>query len=399
MPIQFLDLPQKPSLGQRFSNAVGAGLQEGEKMLQENQREKAIKSLMGDKGEEIAKLPPDLQKLYIEHNLKGAQKSNEAAQELAGNKAKIADLEKRRDLAPGSLSAYENDPKMAEQVSRQAKEQKINQADRPIDPNQLDRIKKVRSLPEFQNASPSTKYQMLTDAGVSERNSKSEAEIASNEPKNVREEKINEAQATADVKFYNDLNDRKNKQIFKKDSLKRLESINKKGVSGKVYEKILDSSGLTAKTSEGRREFAAEVKNQFTDFKQIAGSQLSAQEFFILAGAYPNPDFSQEANQAIIDNLNLVHDTLDEEDNIAKRLKKENGGKIPEYFQEKVNTELQAYVSNRLDKMKENLHKIQNEQYGIKPGFTLMFDKNGDALSIPDDKVAGFMEDGVAFLP
>jgi hypothetical protein len=218
-------------------------------------------------------------------------------------------------------------------------------------------------------------------------------------PEYQRQEILTKQQATDDAKFYRDLNERKSKQILKKDSLQRLKAINKKGVSGKVYEKVLDSMGLTAKTSEGRRELSAEVKNQFTDFKAIAGSQLSASEFFVLAGAYPNSDFSQEANEAIINNLEQIHDTLDKEEEIARRLKKENGGKIPENSQEKVNKELQAYVSNRIEKMKDNIKKIQNAEYGIPEGFNLMFDNEGQPLSVPDSDVAKLLDDGIANLP
>jgi len=211
-----------------------------------------------------------------------------------------------------------------------------------------------------------------------------------------RDEKLNAEQAKSDSEFYNDLNQRRSKQILKKDSIERLEKINKKGVTGKAYEKVLERLGLTSQTSSGRRELSAEVKNQFTDFKQIAGSQLSASEFFVLTGAYPNADFSQEANQAIIDNIKIVHDTFDKEDEIAEKLIKENKGKIPERFQAKVNEEMQKYISSRSTELKNNLKKVQYEQLGIPKGHTLLIAPDGGDLSVPDGEVDFYIEKGAS---
>ena len=173
----------------------------------------------------------------------------------------------------------------------------------------------------------------------------------------------------------------------------------KKGYTGKAYESFLDKTGLTSLSSTGRREFSAEAKNQFTDFKSIAGSQLSASEFFILAGAYPNPDFSNEANAAIVSNLEQIHDTMDKEYEIKNRLIKENGGKIPSNIQQKVNNELQGYVTNKMEKMKDNFRTIMRDKFKIPDGFELMFDKDGEPLSVPENEVAKLLEEGLADLP
>jgi len=219
-------------------------------------------------------------------------------------------------------------------------------------------------------------------------------------PEFQRETELTKAQAQSDTKYYNNLQEQRSKQVLKKESLNRLKRINKEGVSGKAWERVAENIGLTSLTSEGRREFSAEVKNQFTDFKAIAGSQLSAQEFFVLAGAYPNADFSKEANDAIIQNLEDVHDTLDKEHDIAEELIKENGGKKPENFQAKVNGRMQAYISKKISRMKENLQKVMNAQYNIPQGHTLMFDlKTGDPLSVPDDQIARLLDEGLADLP
>lgn len=218
-------------------------------------------------------------------------------------------------------------------------------------------------------------------------------------PEYVRQETLAKEQAKEDSKYYADLSEKRSKQILKKESLARLKALGKKNVTGKVWESILDRMGLTQKTSEGYREYTAEQKNQFTDFKAIAGSQLSAREFFTLASAYPNSNFSPEANEAIIRNLEDVHDTLDKEYEIATKLRKENKGKPPEYVQERVNEELEKYTSKKIQDVKDNIKKVMNAQYGIQPGYTLMFDENNEPLSVPDDKVSQLLDDGLADLP
>jgi|GEM_PF-2881511 len=220
-----------------------------------------------------------------------------------------------------------------------------------------------------------------------------------NSPEFIREQELAKTQAADDSKFYKDLNEKRKHQIYKKDSLNRIKNIVKKGVSGKPYENALERMGLISLTSDGRRELSAEVKNQYTDFKQITGSQMSSREFFTLTNAYPNADFSQKANEAIINNLEEAHDLLDKEYEIATRLKKENGGKIPENFQEKVNTELEEYSKKKMEKIRQNLRIIMNEEYGITEGHTLMFDSNGDPLSVPDNEVADLLDKGLADLP
>lgn len=217
-----------------------------------------------------------------------------------------------------------------------------------------------------------------------EKQSKIEREQEKESPEYIRGNQLATSQANADLKYQTELNERRSKQILKKESLNRLENMSKKDVTGKAYEKFLENLGLTALTSSGRREYSAEAKNQFTDFKSIVGSQMSASEFMVLSGAYPNADFTPEANKAIINNLKQIHDTLDYEYDVARQLKKDNKGKIPLDYQEKVNEKVQEYVAQKIDKIKENIRTVQNEQYGIPKGFTLMFDPEGEPLSVPD---------------
>src|SRR5260221_11361293 len=164
-------------------------------------------------------------------------------------------------------------------------------------------------------------------------------------PEFQREQQLTKSQAQADVKYNQELQASEKQHELKSKTLDRLENLNRKGVTGKPYEKLLEKSGLVALTSEGRREFAADVKNLITDIRSILGSQFSQFEFQTILNAYPSPDFSKDANQAIINNLKEFQDIRKKEFEFSKDLKKRNGGKLPSDFQSQVNDMVQEYAA------------------------------------------------------
>ncbi len=214
-----------------------------------------------------------------------------------------------------------------------------------------------------------------------------------NSPETMREKELTVSQAKEDSKYYNELQSKMKKNVLKGESLNRIEKIIKKGVSGKPVDQILENIGLISKTSEGRRELAAEVKNQYTDFKDVAGSQLSGMEFQVLSGAYPNANFSQEANEAIVKNLKIVGETLLEEGKIANKLIESNNGKKPENFQARVNEKLFDYISDRKEELKNNLNKIMYDQYKVPEGKILMFinGNTDEPIAVNPDEVERYI--------
>lgn len=216
-------------------------------------------------------------------------------------------------------------------------------------------------------------------------------------PEYQREKTITGAQADADIKFNEELQSAKKSTYLKSKTLENLEALNKKGVTGKAYEKSLEKIGLISQTSEGRREFAAEVKNLITDIKSILGGQFSNSEFQIILNAYPSADFSKEANSAIIKNLKDFQDIRNQEIIIGQNLKKENSGKIPEDFQGKVNERLDQYITSKIPEIKANTAKIMREKYNVLPGQTLLFAPNGRPIAVNDDQVEQMLEMGANF--
>lgn len=203
-----------------------------------------------------------------------------------------------------------------------------------------------------------------------------------NSPEVIRDKQIAKAQSSADVKYNQTLAETSKQHELKEKSLSNLEKLNRQGVTGKPYEKLLEKMGLVNLTSEGRREFAADVKHLITDIRSILGGQFSNFEFSTILNAYPSADFSKEANNAIIKNLKDFQDIKTQEVKIAERLKKENGGEIPYDFQSKVNEGVRQYAQSKMASIKENTSKIMHDQYGIPDDMVLMLDPNGEPLSV-----------------
>lgn len=227
-----------------------------------------------------------------------------------------------------------------------------------------------------------------------QRNREIELRERKESPEGKRETAITGAQAKADIDYNKQLQSSATQHQIKTDTLNRLQKLNEKGVTGKPYEKLLEKMGLVNLTSEGRREFAADVKNLITDIRSILGSQFSQFEFQTLLNAYPSADFSQGANRAIINNLKEFQEIRHKEFEIAKDIKKNNKGKIPEDFQSLVNDTLAQYVDERLPSIKANTRKVMHEEYGIPEGHMLMFDPSGEPMSVPDADVDWMIENG-----
>lgn len=84
MPIQVLESNKKPSFGQRFSNAVGAGLQGGNQLMQHHQQQKmqqqAVQTAKEKLGIDITGFDPDTQKALLVEAFKQQGKGNRDVQ-------------------------------------------------------------------------------------------------------------------------------------------------------------------------------------------------------------------------------------------------------------------------------------------------------------------------------
>ena len=378
-----------PSFAQRLNAGLGQALSMAQQMQQQKQQSQAYEQLGIPPG-----TPPELAKVYLGEMLK-----QQGKEKILGQKQGYLD-----QLFGGQ--GQQQQPRMGQQLAQGEQAQpEAQEMPQGFDPANIPDEAIARAAAVDPNVARSLQH--AKDVALREKSAKESRELSREKfeeqkrkasPEYQREEKVTASQAQADVKYNQELQAAARQHELKENTLNKLEQLNKKGVTGKPYEKLLEKFGLTALTSTGRREFAADVKNLITDIKSILGGQFSQFEFQTILNAYPSADFSQEANAAIIRNLKDFQDIKTKEVEFANQLKKENKGKIPEDFQTKVNEMVHEYALSKLPQMKENARKIMNEEYGIPQGNVLMFDPNGEPLNVTPDQVEYYESLG-AMLP
>lgn len=368
------DRERAPSVGERLSAGIGRGLEMGSQLFKEYEANKLAKQqrqMEDARFKELTGLDisgindPKMREKAFELALQGQNRQKELSQKQdfltkIFNPNQESSVEKTSEFNPSNIS----DAQIAMASA--------------VDPN-LGRI-----------------LQQQKDVGLREKREQEKLELQKQKmsPEFKREERLASSQAEADVKYNQQLQESSKQHELKEQTLDRLEKLNKKGVTGKPYEKLLEKSGLVALTSEGRREFAADVKNLITDIRSILGSQFTGFEFQTILNAYPSPDFSQEANAAIIKNLKDFQDIKKKEVEIANKLKKENNGKVPVDFQAKVNEMVHDYAQTKLPDIKNNMQKIMAEEYGVTPGNVLMFDPQGEPLDVHPSQIQKYIDLG-----
>lgn len=152
---------REPSFSEKLSQGVGRGLQEGSRLYGEHKENKLLKELTGLDFEGIQ--DPELRSKAFQYAMQNQGKASQNSKKLEGNKAIITDLESRRGLEPGSLAAYEDNPAMAERVSKPEKTQGGVTAQEV--PKQISsKINKV--LKENPNASSDDLSLAMDEAGI-----------------------------------------------------------------------------------------------------------------------------------------------------------------------------------------------------------------------------------------
>ena len=270
-----------------------------------------------------------------------AQQDYEKAQEKEAKIQQVRGLEKARGLPEGSLAEFEGNPNLAASVSKPAREPKVNQADRPIDEDQLRRIKEVTSSPEWEKATTSQRDQLLMRAGVSNSNRES---LSKN---SIEEEKLAQKKEAAD---------KAEKILFHKESEKYDAELNKaaKGAknqlsaikdsrraidSGKVsptsLANIFKNFGEIGKTisnallNSDEAKIQASVPAFLEGRKELFGVRLSDADLAILQDKLPDIGKSKEANIAILNLMERYSNASILRSEIANDIKKKNNGLRP----------------------------------------------------------------------
>jgi len=378
---------KRPTFGQTFNQGLSEGLDKYQQFEQiKRQKEgqlEAAKKLGIDPT--AFNLPEKAQAEYFKNQFTKEKPLNDLQlSQKALNEARLGQVQSQQNLF-NSLSG--NNEQTFQSVP--AKENEEN-----VQGNEQQSGSKLSKVPHDKLVQLAAFVGQPGEQGVIGNMAQGELERRKNSPEVKRDQFLTQAQAQADIKYNTQLQEASKQHELKEKTLNDLDNLNKKGVTGKPWEKFAEKVGLVNLTSEGRREFAADVKNLITDIRSILGGQFSNFEFQTILNAYPSADFSKEANSAIIKNLKYFQDIKKKEVVFAEQLKKENRGKIPVDFQSQVNEKVREYANSKVPEIKENMVSVMNEEYGIPKGHVLMFDSKGEPLSVPEKEVTRYLDLG-----
>jgi hypothetical protein len=244
------------------------------------------------------------------------------------------------------------------------------QESQQIKPDQLRRMQEVRATPEYAEASPSRKYQMLTDNLVSKGNAKAETDIYTEEEKNkpgseyakLREKAVGELVNTSfqkrseaeDLKFNLDT---ARKAINGEIQEPGLLAIAKNDPYGQLF------FGLTPDESE----LQAANKKILGGTKGIFGNKPTEREIFLLLNSMlPSIGKTKEANMAGLNILEKANDLTILHSDLIDQIT-EGGTKYVPNIESQVNKRMKPIVDQFRDELKqanEAVNTIQKSESG-----------------------------------
>lgn len=261
------------------------------------------------------------------------QKQATKQQEQIANKRALDALAVQRGGKPGDYDAYIDNPQIA---VTGLKPPKPTQASQPIDPEQLAKIQAVRNTPEYKEANPLQKFQLLTDAGVSRENAQSEADIAAQQDK-LRLDALDKG-TKANEDYVNGLYDQNRaseEMDFKLDRYLNLEDLPNPALAA-----LFESFGWPPAIFSADAEEAQKITTDLTkNIQQFYGNRILQTEFQTFLKSIPDLKNSVEGRRRIIANLKKFNELRKIEykkmNELADQYEKD-GKPLPSRFRHKV---------------------------------------------------------------
>ncbi len=390
--VHIIDSPK--SFGSSFSSALKESLPDALSGLIE--RRKAAKELEAEDAA-LAKQGIDVKGIKnpkLREGLLGQKiKSTELAEKLRSNSAIVSQLEKDRDLEPGALSAYVNDPKMAEQVSRPVKEPKKTQASQPIDPEQLEIMKKVRETPGFDDLDEVEQYRKMTAAGVSKENAEAESKLTGK--KLTRGQKAFDTAYKAQEDFINDTTSSyKSFETETKPKLLQMRNIKDEDLISPTAAVFLEKLGipLGALEDPSSELYDKLSKDLLKGLPETYGTRILKVEVDNFLKTIPSLMNSPDGRRMIASNMLKLGEMKETYYNEMRRQQKDSldsGKPLPRDFQQRVFDQ----VKPQIDKFNNEFVKL-SEIKSVPPGTIPFFDPSGEVNFVPKEHAQWATENG-----
>lgn len=347
--------------GQDINNAYAA--LQSDPTLSPTQRVNATNSLLN-----LAKTNASLQteaakKVKAEQQTRDAAEKKQQEVEAENEKKRlqqeqISYLEEKRGLEKGDLAAFANDPAMAERITKPKPLGKPTQASQPIDPEQLANIEAVVSQPGFKQLSAPDQKLALLRGNVSKENADAVVSPGIEERKlQKQQEEIDRQQRNLHHKEWAKYDDQiASNATGAKHQLDSIEDTTKAIASGKI--KPTSLANIFRKLGKGGEAIAeallskeeatllASIPAFLEGRKELFGVRLSDADLALLRDKLPDIGKSKEANMAILKLMKRSADKAILKENIARDIKKQNGGLRPVDYRDQVEERFDALVKD-----------------------------------------------------
>jgi hypothetical protein len=266
---------------------------------------------------------------------------------------------------------------------------KPTQASQPINPDQLNKIKDVRQTPEYEAASPSKKYRMLTDNGVSKENAEAESKIYAEEEKNKPGGEFSKLRE----KTVADLVSKAFEKRSEAEDLKYNFDTARKAINGDIQEPGIMAAikndpwgqlylGLTPDEAT----LQAANKKLLSGTKGIFGNKPTEREIFLLLNSMlPSIGKTKEANLAGLDVIEKANDLAILHSDLIDQIT-DGGSKYVPNLEHQVNERMKPIIGKFRDEL-----ELANKTYNS-PSQGNKNDSNNQKIKVkaPNGSV-GFM--------
>ncbi len=331
----------------------------------------------GEKGQEIfqQRMQIDQQEQQEEQQKKDLKKGDILRRRL--NKEPVSEKEKALFTPNEELAIAKHEQAIELQnLKNQGKTAPLST--QPLTPDQLNNLNKVRQDPEYDSASPSKKYRMLTNGGVSQKNAEAESKIYAEEEANKPGGEFSKLREKAVADLVNSAFEKRSEA----EDLKFTLDTARKALQGEITEPGLlaiaknDPYGqLFFGLTPDEAVLQAANKKLLGGTKGIFGNKPTEREIFLLLNSMlPSIGKTKEANMAGLDiidkatDLSILHaDLIDQISeggkkyvpNIESQVNERMKPIINQFRQELIEANKEFNASPQGNKNPENNQKIK----------------------------------------
>ncbi len=321
---------------------------------------------------------------------KQAKEDAEKAEKKSNLSLIAQDLQEKRGLSPDLSQAYAANPSLIDKAS--PKEPKINQADRPVDPDQQQRIEKVISSPEWEKATIPQKRQLLLRGDVSNSNSDSLMNSIIEDAKiNTQEEKTKnqavDSAYKAQEKFINDTTN--SYKAFVSDTKPKVLQMQKVASDQELISPTTNAFLETLGIPLGALDDpSSELYNKLSldllkGLPETYGNRILKVEVDNFLKTVPGLANSPEGRRMIASNILKLGEMKEVYYNEMRKQQREyldNNIPLPRDFQQKVFDQVEPQI-NRINSDFVKLSEVKSVPSGTIP----FFDPDGEIVFVPKE--------------